>query len=61
MESKKARQLAVSRSRRESSESGDREMDEARRANKRERVSQSKCASTRFIKSLKHETLEKLR
>jgi hypothetical protein len=36
-------------------------MDEARRANKRERVSQSKCASTRFIKSLKHETLEKLR
>jgi hypothetical protein len=36
-------------------------MDEARRANKRERVSQSKCASTRFIRSLKHETLEKLR
>ena len=36
-------------------------MDVARRANERERVSQSKPASTHFIKSLKHETLEKLR
>src|SRR4029077_9331713 len=47
-----AHYVTQNRSGRESSESGDREMDKARRANERERVGQSKFAFTSVQKSL---------